>query len=112
MFPALAEALRTVDPKTAISFHDIVLAGLPMPARQRWEAHVTTSIGHTYRSELFRRLFADGEAQAILTVLDERGVAVPAEARDRILACTDPSQLTTWLRRAVRATSIEDVLAA
>lgn len=42
-------------------------------------------------------------------MLDERGVAVPA--RDRILACADVNQLTTWLRRAVRATTIDDVLA-
>jgi hypothetical protein len=120
MFPALAEALRTVDPKTAIAFYDIILAGLPMPARERWEAHVTTSVGHTYRSDPFRRRFADGEArgeargeaQAILTVLDERGVAVPVEARDRILACTDLNQLTTWLRRAARANTIDDVLGA
>ncbi|MBX6748087.1 MAG: hypothetical protein IRY85_00195 [Micromonosporaceae bacterium] len=52
------------------------------------------------------------EAQAILTVLDERGVAVPPEARDRILACADLTQLTAWLRRAVRATTVDDVLAA
>lgn len=45
-------------------------------------------------------------------MLDERGITVPAEARDRILACTDLNQLTTWLRRAVRAATIDDVLAA
>jgi predicted transposase YdaD len=126
MFPALTEALRSVDPKTAISFYDIILAGLPVPARERWEAHMTTTVGQPYRSELFRRLYAEGEAhgeargetrghargeaEAILTVLDEQGIAVPTHAREAILACTDLDQLTTWLRRAVRARTIDDVL--
>lgn len=126
MFPALTEALRILGPKRAIEYHDIVLAGLPMPARARWEAHMTTAVGHQYRSELFRQLAAEaeakgeaegrakgeaaGEARAILTVLDVNGVAVPDDVRDRILACTDLDQLGTWLRRAVRATTVDDVL--
>jgi hypothetical protein len=46
----------------------------------------------------------------VLTVLDARGVPVPEAIREQILACTDLNQLDTWLRRAVVATSAEDVV--
>ena len=51
-----------------------------------------------------------GEAQAVLTVLDARGVAVPEAIREQILACTDLTQLDTWLRCAVTAATAEDVI--
>ena len=117
-FPALAEALRSLGPRKAILYYDVVLAGLPEAARARWEAFMTTTVGHGYHSELFRELAAQheelgearGEAQAILTVLDARGLTVPADVRERILACTDLPQLNIWLRRAGTATTLDQVI--
>jgi hypothetical protein len=122
MFPALAEVLRSVGPSKAILYYDIVLAGLPVAARVRWEAFMTTTVGYQYHSELFRKLAAEhealgeargearGEGQAVLTVLDARGVEVPAAVREQILACTDMAQLDIWLRRAATATAAADVI--
>jgi hypothetical protein len=117
MFPALAEALRSLGPKRALLYYDIVLAGLPAPARVRWEAFMTTAV-EQYHSELFRKLAAQhevrgearGEARAVLAVLKARGVPVPEEIREQIVACTDVAQLDTWLHRAVTASTIDDVL--
>jgi len=53
---------------------------------------------------------AEGEARALLTVLLGRGIAVPDTARDRILAQKDPSLLERWLKKAIRATSLAEVL--
>ena len=53
---------------------------------------------------------AEGEGQAVLTVLDARGVPVPDAIREQILACTDLAQLDTWLRRAVTATAANEVV--
>src|SRR5882757_1048715 len=76
-------------------FDDVVLAGLPGPARVRWEAFMTTTV-EEYRSELLRELAAQheqlgeargearGEGRAVLTVLDTRGVAVPVAIREQI----------------------------
>ncbi len=44
---------------------------------------------------------AKGEAKAILSVLEARGLAVPADVRDHVLACTDTSKLEAWVRAAV-----------
>ncbi|GAA1788687.1 hypothetical protein GCM10009682_08450 [Luedemannella flava] len=54
---------------------------------------------------------AEGEARSLLTVLDARGIEVPADARDRITSCTDIVQLERWIRLATTATSVEDLFA-
>lgn len=122
MFPALVEALRAVGPSKAILYYDVVLAGLPVATRTRWEAFMTTSVDYEFRSELLRDLAdrytklgeargqARGEAQAVLTVLEGRGVTLPADIRERILACADLAQLDTWLRRAGTAATVDDVI--
>ena len=125
-FPALAAALSALGPKRAILYYDIVLAGLPVAPRVRWEAFMTTTVGSNYRSELLRAVAAEheqvgeargvargkamGEAQAVVKVLDARGVAVPEDIRDQILACTDVAQLDVWLQRSATATSAEAVV--
>lgn len=46
---------------------------------------------------------AEGEASAVLTVLRARGIAVPPEVREAILAAAvDPGIPGVYLRRAVR----------
>jgi hypothetical protein len=54
---------------------------------------------------------AEGEVRAVLTVLDARGVYVPEKVRERIEACTDLERLETWLRRALTATTVDEVIA-
>lgn len=51
----------------------------------------------------------DGEVMALLEVLDARGIALNAEARKRIQACTDLAQLKIWLRRAVTVRNAEEL---
>jgi flagellar biosynthesis/type III secretory pathway protein FliH len=53
---------------------------------------------------------AAGLADALLTVLQGRGIAVPDAARERIRAEKDPRRLNRWLERAGVATSIDDLL--
>lgn len=43
---------------------------------------------------------AEGKADAILSVLSAREIAVTDEIRARIVACTDLATLDRWLRRA------------
>ena len=122
MFPALVEALRSLGAREAVLYYDVVLAGLPLAARTRWEAFMTTTVDYEYRSELLRTLAAQheelgeargearGEGRAVLTVLDARGVPVPAAVREQILACTDLAQLDAWLRTAATATAAADLI--
>jgi hypothetical protein len=50
------------------------------------------------------------KADAILRVLEARGVAVNAAQREEILACRDLARLDRWLSRAVVAASSAEVL--
>lgn len=45
----------------------------------------------------------------MLKVLAAQGIAVPADARARITACTDLDQLDVWLTRAVTITTIDEL---
>ena len=49
-------------------------------------------------------------ARALLTVLRVRGIAVPDEARERILSEKDPAQLERWHERAILAASISEMM--
>ncbi len=55
---------------------------------------------------------AQGKANAILLVLEQRGIHVPAEAHDRITGCSDLGLLDTWLTRALTATSAAEIFEA
>lgn len=55
---------------------------------------------------------AEGEATALLAVLAARGVSVSEEQSATIRDCRDFALLETWLRRAISASSCEDVLRA
>ncbi|HTZ25743.1 MAG TPA: hypothetical protein VMC83_17250 [Streptosporangiaceae bacterium] len=52
---------------------------------------------------------ARGRAQTILQVLAARGIDVPAEIRDQVLACTDIAQLDAWSTKAATAQTIAQV---
>jgi hypothetical protein len=44
-------------------------------------------------------------------MLTARGFAIPAELRERVLACADVALLDAWIDRAVTADGIETVFA-
>lgn len=102
---ALLGAFSALDP-------DVVLAALPVAARRYREALVTTH-AYEYQSDFARRYFfqgrTEGEANAVLAVLDTRGVEVSDEVRARIVECSDLDQLDSWVRRAVTAGSVDDL---
>ncbi|GAA0364857.1 hypothetical protein GCM10009530_13230 [Microbispora corallina] len=52
---------------------------------------------------------AEGEINALLTVLESRGLETSDDARERIRRCTDLQQLKTWLRRAVVVDSADEL---
>jgi hypothetical protein len=52
-----------------------------------------------------------GTAEAILRVLEARGVAVSQAQREEILRCSDLARLSRWVVRASLATSSEEVTA-
>jgi hypothetical protein len=117
---ALLSALAVVDQEWVTLYSDVVFAALPAAARRYLEGLVASRT-YEYQSDFVRKYVfqgraegraegrVEGEVDAVLTVLDARGIDVPDDARARITACTDLDQLKDWVRRAVTATSIDDV---
>jgi len=51
-----------------------------------------------------------GKVEAVLSVLEARGLALTDAQRDLISSCRDAATLERWLRGAVTASSVEDLL--
>ncbi|WUI01496.1 hypothetical protein OHR68_06650 [Spirillospora sp. NBC_00431] len=54
---------------------------------------------------------AEGEAEMLLVMLEARGVAVPNDVRERVMACSDTEQLKHWGRRAAVIDSADELFA-
>ena len=71
---------------------------------------VDLSFYKSYISEEIRdEGHAQGRAEDILVVLEQRGLDVSEDARRRITDCTDPDALRHWLVRAVTAPKAEEI---
>ena len=62
-----------------------------------------------YTSDFAIKHQAKGRAEALLDLLDARGIVIAPEERARVLACSDRDALTRWLRRAATAASADAV---
>ena len=63
------------------------------------EAYVTTA-------EMLR---AEGKAEDILIVFEQRGIDVDGKSRERIESCTDLGTLNGWFRRAFKVDKASDL---
>jgi hypothetical protein len=129
---ALLAALDSFDHDIAARYTDHVLTVLTKAARDHLEALMTAGT-YEYKSDFARRYYhqgqtegraeglsegraeglsegrAEGEVRALLAILNARGIPVPDHVYARIVACTDLDHLDTWVRRAVTATTIQDL---
>ncbi|MEV2276355.1 hypothetical protein AB0I72_12270 [Nocardiopsis sp. NPDC049922] len=100
---ALYVALKSLDASTSSLYSDYVLAALSAAARGSLEEIVKLR-DYEFKTELIGRPFREGEAKgmadAILGVLDGRGIEVADEVRDRITSTTDTNELRLWVRRS------------
>lgn len=91
---------------------EIALALLSAADRKYMEDIVAVG-AFPYQSEFTEKLKAEGEAIGrsgdIVIILEARGLPVSDEARERITHCTDLDTLDRWIRRAVTATSAEEL---
>ena len=116
---AALEVVRGLDDERAKLYADLVLNRLGIAAKAALEA-LMLSGKYEYQSDFAKKYVAqgkaegkaEGEAKAVVAVLSTRGVAVPTEVRERILACQDLAQLDRWIVRAVSVTSADELFAA
>ncbi len=108
---AVLSAVEGLDKDRANFYYDLVYNSLSEAARLELGK---TMKGYQYQSEFAKRYVAEGRAEnaaeAVLTVLQARGLAVPDAVRERILAQKDPERLKRWLEKAAVASSAAEVV--
>jgi hypothetical protein len=98
---ALALALGTVDAETGAILAEFTETGLGRTAgRTIWRKLMATA-SYPYVSQLRAQGRLEAKREAILQILECRGIAVSDAVRDAINACKDKKVLDRWLRRAV-----------
>ncbi|WP_282697554.1 hypothetical protein [Streptomyces sp. CC208A] len=116
---ALSTALRYVPEIVADPIVELTAQGLNKRSDQEnWRTLVAANLSF-YKSYLSEEIRdegraegrAQGSADAMLLVLEQRGLDVPDDVRDRVTACGDPDVLRTWLTRAVTAATAEEIFA-
>ena len=109
------EALAIVPADRRASYSRIVRAVVSETVREELEQLMKTVIKDPFIDGLIEegltRGIQQGEADAILRVLDARGLKVTAAQRERITGCTDLKQLQDWITRAVTAAKVADIFA-
>jgi hypothetical protein len=115
---ALAVA-RQLESKRAVVYVELTLSSLADAARIAFEK-LMQDPNYEYQTEYARKYFegvakareealCEGQQRSLLAVLGARGLTVSAEARERILACTAPEQLQSWLLKALTAASVHEI---
>ena len=65
-----------------------------------------------FKADLRHEGRKEGKAEALLSVLTARGLALSDALRAQILSCQDLATLDRWLARALTAQTATDVLSA
>ncbi|WP_441290248.1 hypothetical protein ACSRUE_06425 [Sorangium sp. KYC3313] len=117
-FSGAAEGL---DEERRAVYGDLVLSSMNAAARRKLEAMMKS--GYQFQSEFARSYVAKGreegmregtlktKARDVLVFLEARGLEVPAEVRERVLASTDLDELDRWIRRAAVISDARELLA-
>ncbi|WP_437713321.1 hypothetical protein WMF45_46500 [Sorangium sp. So ce448] len=110
-------AADELDEERRAVYGDLVLSSLNAAARRKLEAMMKS--GYQFQSEFARGYVAkgrqegivDAKAHDVLAFLEARGLEVPAEVRERVLASTDIDELDRWIRRAAVISDARELLA-
>jgi len=107
----LLQALRQLDLDQFRFYYDYVIGSLPEAERPTLEAMMVKN--YQYQTDFAKRYVAEGKAEglaeAILSVVEFRGLHLSDEQRRRVLSCQDPASLQTWLQHTLGVASGADV---
>jgi len=122
---ATLAALDGISDEKARFYYDLVMSRLNAVSRQALE-EMMQSGAYQYQSEFARKYVAEGraegeakgkaegkaegEAQAVLMILATRGLAISEPQREQILACQDLATLEQWLKKAITAASVAEII--
>lgn len=107
---ALSAALRD-EPETVVDpIVEFISQGVGgnRRAAELWRNLLAVDLSF-YKSYIAEEIRDEGRAEALLLVLEARGIDIPDEIRERITGCDDPGLLRRWLTRAATATAAAEI---
>jgi hypothetical protein len=112
---AVLGAVGGVDDERARLYVDLVFSRLNDAAKSAFEALMQGN--YEYQSDFARKYYGQGRQEgrceeareAVLEVLDARGFEVAPELRQRVQSCADLAQLKAWHRKALVASSVDEI---
>ena len=125
---AALSVVPELEEDTAMLYYDLIQSAVSAAVQRKLEELMRIE-GYEFQSEILRNNFAkgraegqaegraegqaegraEGQAEALLCVLAARGLDVSPSQRARILSCTTPPTLETWIRRAVQIDHVDDL---
>jgi hypothetical protein len=107
-----AQSTESLDSDTQALYLDLIETALGEAARKAF-AMLPETYQFTGPSYLRGKTEGEarGEANAVLAVLEARGLVPTEQQRQRILDCTDLKQLNSWVRSAVTLVDVEELFA-
>lgn len=108
-------AVEALEPERGVLYFDLILTALGEAARKAIDAMIPQ--GYQWQSDFARKHRAEGKAegqaegkaQAVVMVLEARGIVLDADERERVLASRDLDELDRWLRRAPTVTRASEL---
>lgn len=105
-------AAANLDAQRGGLYHDVILANLSDAARTALAKLMAS--GYVFQTDFAKKHQAigkaEGKVEALLRVLEARGLEVTGEELERIVGETDLERLDRWLVRAIAATTTSEVL--
>ena len=107
--PSVIVSLLTGGLGVSLPAHDDLRVEPGVTWRTLWPPPTSTRASSPASTSTRAGSRAGEAAEAVIEVLEARGIEVPAADRAHITACQDIEQLTTWIRRAATAESVDDL---
>jgi hypothetical protein len=107
------QVIARLEPQVIARLEPQVIARLEPQVIARLEPQVIARLEPQVRAEAEQRFLRagalQGEAHALLRILERRGLALDSSLRARVVACDDRAVLDAWLDRAATATTVREV---
>ncbi|MFD0856106.1 hypothetical protein ACFQ07_27960 [Actinomadura adrarensis] len=107
---AFCAAVSVLDPENGQLYNDYARSLFSDAARKLLEETVKLE-NYEWQSDFAREHIAVGEAKMLLRWLRMSKICVSAEARERIMNCTDPEQLERWADRVPAISTVDELFA-
>lgn len=109
---AAAKGIEGFDRERWVLYFGLIESSLSDAARK---AFAMLPEGQQFFSESQRRSYNEGRvqarAEAVVSFLEARGLAITDEQRKRILACTELEMLERWVRKAATVKTTDELFA-